>query len=337
MTRTKMPTAHTRLVRLLPDAAPPWRTPMPSQRCRRAAPTTAPRHRGDAPPLWRAHFGSLRETSKTRVSVTRCARCAIASVGRSVGRSSPTRAPIERGIGFGHRESEVVAQRLLLAWLLDGPWRRWRHGGLQRGSDGRPRHVVEDGSTWDGSTWESFVSTTNDKELSYATRRPVKFSSNREIVACQNERGLDSRGVPQPIRMRTHAFSTCAGTKWLGATSPRRNRRHTVRPSYAVDRNTSLRPASQSSVTTVLPRDPIVRRPSSVAGSRLSADGRSHAAGRLQSAADETTSGRNRPCVLPAVDSLSAADDDGRISLAGPANSSPDSERSCSGEREYIS
>ena len=237
-------------------------------------------------------------------------------VGRSVGRSSPTRAPIERGIGFGHRESEVVAQRLLLAWLLDGPWRRWQHGGLQRGSDGRPRHV-EDGSTWDGSTWESFVSTTNDKELSYATRRPVKFSSNREIVACQNERGLDSRGVPQPIRMRTLV------RKWIGATSPRRNRSHTVRPSYAVYRNTSLMPASQSSVTTVLPRDPIVRRPSSVAGSRLSADGRSHAAGRLQSAADETTSGRNRPCVLPAVDSLSAAADDGRISLAGPANSSP--------------
>ncbi len=166
----------------------------------------------------------------------------------------------------------------------------------------------------------SFVSTTNDKELSYATRRPVKFSSNREIVACQNERGLDSRGVSTNFDVK--ALGT---ERWIDS-----NRSHTVRPSYAVDRNTSLRPASQSSVTTVLRRDPIVRRPSSVvgrrssvAGSRLSADGRSHAAGRLQSAADETTSGRNRPCVLPAVDSLSAAADDGRISLAGPANSSP--------------
>ena len=255
-------------------------------------------------------------------------------VGRSVGRSSPTRAPIERGIGFGHRESEVVAQRLLLAWLLDGPWRRWRHGGLQRGSDGRPRHV-EDGSTWDGSTWESFVSTTNDKELSYATRRPVKFSSNREIVACQNERGLDSRGVPQPIRMRTHA-QVRNGLERL--------RRDAIAatlfalPMLLIATRASCRPVSRPSRRSCrATRSSVVRRPSSVvrrpssvvgrrssvAGSRLSADGRSHAAGRLQSAADETTSGRNRPCVLPAVDSLSAAADDGRISLAGPANSSP--------------
>lgn len=254
-------------------------------------------------------------------------------VGRSVGRSSPTRAPIERGIGFGHRESEVVAQRLLLAWLLDGPWRRWQHGGLQRGSDGRPRHV-EDGSTWDGSTWESFVSTTNDKELSYATRRPVKFSSNREIVACQNERGLDSRGVPQPIRMRTLV------RKWIGATSPRRNRSHTVRPSYAVYRNTSLMPASQSSVTTVLPRDPIVRRPSSVVGRRSPALGCQPTVAPTPPADSSLRPTRRPLAAIARVFFQLSTPSLLLLMTAGSVWLDPQTllrERSCSGGREYIS